>query len=142
MSEMTLALAQQGAAAAAAKAKSLGTIITVAVVDTAGRVVLIARGDGTGFFTPNTALGKAVAAAAFRRPTKEMGELYAKGSAFWESVTSVVSGEILPSIGGVPVSVGGALIGAVGCGGATGEQDHECAVAAAEAITAAASGRR
>lgn len=135
MSDMTLSLAQRGLEAALAKAKALGTAMTVSVVDDAGRVVLIARGDGTGFFTPNTSLGKAVAAAAFRRPTKEMGEMMAQGSAFWESVTSVVPGQLLPSIGGVPVAVGGRVIGAVGCGGGTGEQDHECAVAAAEAMT-------
>ena len=80
MSDMTLALAQRGVEASLAKAKALGTAMTTSVVDDAGRIVLIARGDGTGFFTPNTSLGKAVAAAAFRRPTKEMGELFAKGS--------------------------------------------------------------
>jgi glc operon protein GlcG len=135
---MTLSLAQRGLEAALAKAKALGTPMTVSVVDDAGRIVLIARGDGTGFFTPNTSLAKAVAAAAFRRPTKELGELRAKGSAFWESVTAVIPGEILPSIGGVPVTVGARVIGAVGCGGGTGEQDHECALAAAETIVAVA----
>ena len=142
MSEMTLALAQRGLEAGLAKAKALGTPMTVSIVDDAGRIVLIARGDGTGFFTPNTSLGKAVAAAAFRRPTKEMGEMFAKGSSFWESVTSVIPGQILPSIGGVPVVVGGRVIGAVGCGGGTGEQDHGCAAAAAEAMASAASTSR
>jgi uncharacterized protein GlcG (DUF336 family) len=28
----------------------------------------------------------------------------------------------------------GRLIGAIGCGGGTGEQDHECALACAEAV--------
>jgi glc operon protein GlcG len=139
---MTLALAQRGLEAAQAKAKALGTVMTVSIVDDDGRIVLIGRGDGTGFFSPNTSLAKAVTAAAFRRATKEIGELHAKGSAFWESVTSVIPGEILPSIGGVPVVVGGRVIGAVGCGGGTGEQDHECAVVAAEAIVGAAGARR
>ena len=134
MSDMTLAMAQRGVEAALAKAKALGTPMTVSVVDDAGRIVLIARGDGTGFFTPNTSLGKAVGAAAFRKPTKDLGEMYSKGSAFWEQVASVLPGQILPSIGGVPVTVGGRVIGAVGCGGGTGEQDHECALAAAEAM--------
>jgi glc operon protein GlcG len=138
---MTLSLAQRGLEAAQAKAKALGTPMTVSVVDDAGRIVLIGRGDGTGFFTPNTSLAKAVAAAAFKRSTKEMGELRAKGSSFWESVTSVIPGQILPSIGGVPVIVGQQTIGAVGCGGGTGEQDHECAVAAADAMAGEGPGR-
>src|SRR2546423_295252 len=118
---MTLSLAQRGVDAALAKAKALGTPMTVSVVDDAGRVVMIARGDGTGFFTPNTSCAKAVAAAAFRRATKEMGEMMTKGSSFWQSVTAVLPGELLPSIGGVPVVVGKQTIGAVGCGGGTGE---------------------
>ena len=44
-------------------------------------------------------------------------------------------GEALPSIGGVPVVSGGKVIGAVGCGGGTGEQDHQCAEAGAAAIS-------
>jgi uncharacterized protein GlcG (DUF336 family) len=47
----------------------------------------------------------------------------------------VLGGQILPSIGGVPIVVGGKVIGAIGCGGGTGDQDHECAVAGAEAAT-------
>ena len=37
-------------------------------------------------------------------------------------------------IGGVPIVVGGRVIGAIGCGGGTGEQDHECAQAGADAV--------
>jgi glc operon protein GlcG len=47
----------------------------------------------------------------------------------------VLGGQALPSIGAVPVTSGGKLIGAVGCGGGTGEQDHLCAEAGAAAIT-------
>ena len=44
-------------------------------------------------------------------------------------------GELLPSIGAVPIMANGRLIGAIGCGGGTGEQDHECARSAgAEAV--------
>ena len=45
----------------------------------------------------------------------------------------MLKGEALPSIGAVPIVKGGKVIGAIGCGGGTGEQDHECAVAGAEA---------
>src|SRR5512143_86932 len=79
MTEMTLEIAEQALRAAQGKAKTLGTPMTVTVVDEAGRLVLCARGDGTGFFTPETSRAKAVAGAAFRRPTKEMAGMAAQG---------------------------------------------------------------
>ena len=137
MIELTLEMAERAVRAAHAKAKALGTVMTVAVVDEAGRPVLIARGDGAGFLSTETSKAKAVAAAAFRRSTKELGEMAQKGSAFWAAAPVVMKGDALPSIGAVPINKGGRLIGAIGCGGGTGEQDHECAVAGAEAVAGA-----
>jgi glc operon protein GlcG len=134
MAELTLEMAEKAVKAAQAKARELGTPMTATVVDDAGRLVLSARGDGTGFFTPETSRGKAVAAAAFRRPTKDMANLRESSPAFWGNVATVLGGEALPSIGGVPIIAGGEVIGAVGCGGGTGEQDHQCAEAGAAAI--------
>jgi uncharacterized protein GlcG (DUF336 family) len=133
MIDMTLELAEKVLRAAQAKAKAIGSPMTITIVDEAGRLVLSARGDGTGFFTPETSRAKAVAAAAFRRATTELAELVAKGG-FWSVVPTILQGEALPTAGGVPVSRGGRVIGAVGCGGGTGEQDHECAVAGAAAV--------
>ena len=134
MAELTLEMAEKAVKAAQAKARELGTSMTVTVVDAAGRLVLSARGDGTGFFTPETSRAKAVAAAAFRRPTKDMAKLRESAPAFWSNVAAVLGGEALPSIGAVPLFSGGTLIGAVGCGGGTGEQDHLCAEAGAAAL--------
>jgi uncharacterized protein GlcG (DUF336 family) len=134
MAALTLEMAEKAVKAAQAKARELGTPMTATVVDEAGRLVLSARGDGTGFFTPETSRAKAVAAAAFRRSTKEMVRLRDSSPAFWSNVSAVLGGEALPSIGAVPVHSGGKLIGAIGCGGGTGEQDHLCAEAGAAAI--------
>jgi glc operon protein GlcG len=134
MIDLTLDVAEKAARAAQAKAKELGTPMTVTVVDESGRVVYVGRGDGAGFFSVNTSRAKATAAANWRKPTKELGDLIAKGSPFWTTVASVVPGELLPTIGGVPIMRGGRAVGAIGCGGGTGEQDHECAVAGADAV--------
>jgi uncharacterized protein GlcG (DUF336 family) len=131
MSDMTLAMAMRALSAAQAKAQELGTPITVSVVDDAGRLILCARGDGTGFLTPDTSRGKAMAAAAFRRATKELVELAKEHPAFWNAVPGLAPGQILPSTGAVPISKNGRVIGAIGCGGGTGEQDHQCALAGA-----------
>ena len=76
--------------------------------------------------------GGAVAFLAPRRTSARWREGLRVGA-----VPSVLRGEALPSIGAVPLMKGGRVIGAIGCGGGTGEQDHECAVAGAEAAGAA-----
>ena len=134
MVEMTLELAEQAVRAAQARAKQLGSPMTVSVVDEGGRLVLCARGDGTGFFTPETSKAKAVAAAAFKRSTTELAEVAAKGSAFWKTVPVILEGQALPTPGGAPLVRGGHIIGAIGCGGGTGEQDQQCADAAVAAL--------
>ena len=134
MADLTLAMAMRAASAAQTRAQELGTPITVSIVDDAGRLVLCARGDGTGFLTPETSRGKAVAAAAFRRSTKELVDLAKEHPAFWNAVPGLVPGQLLASTGAVPISRDGRVIGAVGCGGGTGEQDHQCALAAAAAV--------
>ena len=134
MSDLTLKMAQRAAAAAQQKAQELGTPITVSVVDDDGRLILCERGDGTGFLTPETSRGKAVAAAAFRRSTKELVDLAREHPAFWNAVPGLVPGQLLASTGAVPIKKDGRVIGAIGCGGGTGEQDHQCAMAGAAAV--------
>jgi uncharacterized protein GlcG (DUF336 family) len=134
MIELTLQMAEQAMRAALARARELGTPMTVSIVDEGGRLVLCARADGTGFFTPETSRAKAVAAAAFRRSTTELAELAAKGSAFWKTVPVVLEGQALPTPGATPIVRGGRMIGAIGCGGGTGEQDQQCADAGAAAV--------
>lgn len=134
MSELTLKTAQRIATAARAKAQELGTPITVSVVDDDGRLVLCERGDGTGFLTPETSRGKAVAAAAFRRATKELVDLAREHPAFWNAIPGLVPGQLLASTGAVPITKDGRVIGAIGCGGGTGEQDHQCALAGAATV--------
>src|SRR6476646_7925868 len=115
MAELTLEMAERAVKAAQAKARELGTPMSATVVDDAGRLVLSARGDGAGFFTPETSRAKAVAAAAFRRPTVEMVDLHAKHSLFWDAMPVVVQGQALPSTGAVPIRIQGRVIGAIGC---------------------------
>jgi uncharacterized protein GlcG (DUF336 family) len=44
-------------------------------------------------------------------------------------------GQALPTPGGAPLLRGGRVIGGIGCGGGTGEEDQQCADAGAAAIT-------
>jgi glc operon protein GlcG len=133
MIDLKLEMAETAVRTAQAKARALGTPMTVTVVDEAGRLVLSARGDGTGFLTPETSRAKATAAAAFKKSTAELTAQGAKGWGFWQVMPIVAQGEVLPTLGGAPIVVGGRVIGGIGCGGGTGEQDQECADAGAAA---------
>jgi glc operon protein GlcG len=66
--------------------------MTITVVDEAGRLVLCSRGDGTGFFTPDTSRAKAMAAANVRMSTAELAERVQKGSPFWTHVGRAIPG--------------------------------------------------
>lgn len=131
MIELTLEMAERALRAAQQRARELGTPMTVTVVDEAGRLVLCARGDGTGFFTPDTSRAKAVAAAAFRTTTTELATQAAKGWGFWQAMPDAVRGDVLPTPGAAPIVRAGRVIGAIGCGGGSGAQDQECADIAA-----------
>jgi uncharacterized protein GlcG (DUF336 family) len=131
MVEMTLERAEKAARAALEKAAQIGVAMTVTVVDEAGRVVVVLKGDRTGFLTTETSRAKAVAAAAFRRSTRELVEAQKTNPVFWSAVPAVTRGEALPSTGAVPILVNGHVIGAVGCGGGSPDEDHECATAGA-----------
>ena len=133
VADMDLEMAEKAVAAARAKAKEMGVPMAVSVVDGAGRLVMFVRGDGTGFFTPESTKGKAVAAAALRRPTDELGSFGGNPTTLG-IYAGLVPGGFWPASGGHPVVVNGRIIGAVGCGGASGEQDAECAKAGAEAL--------
>jgi glc operon protein GlcG len=136
MIEMKLETADRIARAALAKAAALGIGMTVCVVDEAGRLVLVMKGDDTGFLTPETARAKAVAAAAFKRATRELAEMQKTNPVFWAAVPAISRGEALPSTDAVPIVAEGRVIGAVGCGGGSPDQDHECASAGAAAVAA------
>ena len=137
MIEMTLEMAEKAVKAAQAKAKDLGTPITVTVVDGAGRLVLCARGDGTGFLTPETSRGQG---HGLRRPSappdqEEMVDLAREHPAFWEALPDSRRARSCRGTGGVAVQGQAAVvIGAIGCGGGTGEEDHQCALAGVAAV--------
>lgn len=134
MIEMTLDLAEKIGKAALAKAAEFKRPMSVSVVDESGRLVYYARADGAGFFTFDTSRAKAMAAASFKRSTREITENKDQNPLLWYSLPSVVPAQALPSPGGLPIFRDGHLIGAVGLGGGAPDEDHECALAGAAVI--------
>src|SRR3990172_1503396 len=104
----------------------------IAVVDDGGNLIALERLDGTFAAGPNISIGKARTAALFKKPTKVFEDIIAKGR------TSMVAlQDFTPLQGGVPIMLGGEIVGAIGVSGAaSAQQDEEVAVAGATALTA------
>jgi len=102
----------------------------IAVVDDGGNLMALERLDGTFAAGANIAIGKARTAALFQRPTKFFEDVIAKGR------TSMVAlPDFTPLQGGVPVVMGGRVVGAIGVSGAnSAAQDEEFAMAGASAL--------
>lgn len=126
---MTLAAAKKIAVAAEAEARKNNWNVVIAVVDDGGHLVYLERIDGTQTGSIDVAIGKARTSAAFKRPTKIFDDL-AKTR---PSITSISPDAVLLE-GGVPVVVGGQVVGAVGVSGVTSQQDAQIAEAGIAAL--------
>lgn len=129
---MTEQIARTVVEAAQAKARTLGITMSIAVVDESGNLVYFVRGDTCSFPTFETARGKAVLAAGFRRPTHDYDEHFKGNPAFWGSIADNL--KLVPGPGGYPLTRDGVMIGGVGCGGGLAGEDEVCAEAGALAI--------
>ena len=129
---MNQALAQRVIDAAQARAHAMGITMSVAVVDESGNLVAFARGDTCSFITFETARGKAVMAAGFRRPSTDFEEIFRANPAFWASIAENL--KLVPGPGGYPLTKDGVMIGGVGCGGGLAGEDEACAEAGGLAV--------
>ncbi len=130
---LTLDGALTAATAARLHAESIGADVVIHVCDPAGDPLVVFRMDGSPKFSVVVAAKKAWTAAAAGVPTRAIASDFVPEPALLFGVAANVD-ELIPVGGGVPVVVDGAIAGAVGVSGATEEQDHEIAVAAAESV--------
>lgn len=121
---LTLAAAKAIAAAAEAFALERGWPVAIAVVDAAGGLMYFQLLDDTQPGSQDVALHKARTAARFKRPTKALEDAVAGGRQALLSLPGVTAVE-----GGVPIEVGGRVVGAVGVSGMQSSQDSQVAVA-------------
>lgn len=118
------ATAKKIAAGTIAECQKNGWNVSVAVVDNHGGLVYYERMEDTQYASNDIAIGKARAAATYRRPTRAFADAINKGSPGTATLPGVVA-----SPGGVPIFVDGKITGAVGVSGVTGDQDEQCAMA-------------
>ena len=117
-------------AAGIAEAERQGLTLAFAVVDPAGHLVALQRMDGTPWIAPEVALGKAWTAAAYGLPSSSQGEKMKDLHAFSASISAATNGRYTPQIGGLPITEGDTVVGAMGASGGTGQQDEDCVRAA------------
>lgn len=124
---LTTSTALTIAQAAIAACTKQGIQIGVTVVDREGIVQVTLRDTIAAQITVPISQGKAYTAANFNSATSAMGDRAS-------SPIGRVPG-IIMSAGGLPIQVGGALVGAVGVSGApSGETDEQCAQAGIDAV--------
>lgn len=126
---ITLEQAKAAIAAAEAESKKNGWHHVFAVVDGGGNLIAFEKSDLAGNASIGVAQAKAKMAATYRVPTKAYQDRLAAG----ETLVLGLPGAI-PAAGGVPIVVGGKLIGAIGVSGATPLQDHQSAQAGVTAV--------
>ena len=110
--------------------------LNIAVVDDGGHLLAFARMDGARPASGYTALTKATTAATFRQETGPLpkDEPNMLLSLSLQNAAQASGGKLTTLKGGVPIIVDGQVIGAVGIGGGTGEQDAEVAKVAIQAL--------
>jgi uncharacterized protein GlcG (DUF336 family) len=121
---VNLATAKKIAAATIAECQKNGWNVAVALVDPHGSLLYFERMEDTQYASNDIAIGKAKAAATYRRPTRAFADVINKNS----PATATLPG-VFASPGGVPIFVDGKVTGAVGVSGVTGDQDEQCAKA-------------
>ncbi len=131
---LTLELAERFLAAAKAKAQQESWGMSLAVVDTAGNLVALARMDKARWMTAGVAQSKALTAATFGRSSKDVADLAQSRSLLFSSISELVGRPLLLAGGGLPLILNGELLGGVGASGGTEDQDVECAKAGLAAI--------
>jgi glc operon protein GlcG len=127
---ISLAAAKKAMAAAEAEAAKNNWPVAIAVLDSAGQLVLFQRQENTQIGSIDIAIGKAKTANDFRRPTKVLEGIVAGGGA---GLRLLSVRNMLPLEGGVPIIADGKIIGAVGVSGVTSQQDAQVAQAGADA---------
>ncbi len=126
---LTLDGARTVAAAAEAEAKKNNWNVVIAVVDDGGNLIYLQRIDGTQTGSIQVAIEKARTAQSFKRPTKVFEDAIAGG----RNALLGLHGA-LPIEGGLPIIVGGQLVGAIGVSGVKSTEDGQIAKAGADSL--------
>ena len=117
--------------AAVGKATAMGVPQVIAVVDDGCNLLTLLRMDGSRLLSIDIVTNKAMTAASTGLPTGDLPPAS-------EVKLGLASGGRMTNLkGGLPIIVDGQVIGGIGVGSGTGDQDREVAQAAIDALLAA-----
>jgi uncharacterized protein GlcG (DUF336 family) len=120
-------------AAAEAEAVKNNWPMAIVILDSTGHTVMLHRLDNTQYGSIQVAEDKAHTALDFRRPSKVFEDLVAQGGL---NMRILALRGASPLEGGVPITVDGKIVGAIGVSGAASNQDGQVAKAGADAAAA------
>src|SRR3954464_3357224 len=128
---LTQDLARAAAEAAGAAATQRGVAPVAAVVDAGGDLVYLWRPDAAQVASVGVATDKARTAAIYRRQSKDFEEQATHGRP-----SALHLARAVPLQGGIPIVVGGQVVGALGVSGASSaDEDQELALIGVEAVS-------
>ena len=132
---LTLDQANRIIAAALARSTEAGyKPMAVVVLDDAGHVKAVQRQDGASMLRVDIATGKAWAAVGMGAASRVLTQRAKDLPAFFNAIAASAQGKFIPQTGAVLVrQPDGAVIGAVGASGGTGDEDELICIAGVEA---------
>lgn len=134
--QLDFATAKKAVDAAEAAAMAADAKVAIAAVDANGDLVYFRRMDGAASAAVPAAQAKARAAILFGVPTKQLQDAIAAGTPVSATVTpaAATGAPIMAVQGGLPIIRNGKVIGAVGAGGSSSQNDEIFVQAGIDAI--------
>ena len=133
MSAISLSAAEKAIDAATAKAVEIGQPMNIAVVDDGGHLVAFVRMDGAIKASIDISIRKARTAILMNVPTSALTPLVQPGAELY-GLEQTAGGMVIFG-GGIPLTNGDVVIGAIGVSAGTVEQDVSVAEAGAAAVS-------
>ena len=132
---LTLDQANRIISAALARSSEAGyKPMAVVVLDDAGHAKAVQRQDGASMLRVDIATGKAWAAIGMGAASRVLTQRAKDLPAFFNAIAASAQGKFIPQTGAVLIKqLDGAVIGAVGASGGTGDEDELICIAGVEA---------
>jgi glc operon protein GlcG len=128
---ISLENAKKVMAAAEAEASKNNWSVVVAIVDSAGHLVMLHRHDDTQLSSIDLSVGKAKTSVMFKRSTKVLDDAISSGGV---GLRFLALKDIIPLDGGLPLTLDGKIVGAIGVSGMLSIHNAQIAQAGAEAL--------
>ncbi|AMM19529.1 glycolate utilization protein [Frondihabitans sp. PAMC 28766] len=133
MPDITLTQATTIVEAARSFAESKGFLMNIAVVDQGANLKAFGRMDGAWLGSIDISIKKARTARWFDMESGDLGPLSQPGGPLYN--IEVSNGGLITFPGGIPLTVGDEIVGAIGVSGGSVDEDRSVALAGVDALS-------